>query len=118
MPPRILVVDDDEAIKSFVTMSLTDEGYVVSGASDGYEALQFLNKERPALVLLDMRMPNMDGRSLIEAYHQLPGPHAPIIVMTAGRNTKESTGDLNIQGFLAKPFDLDDLLQLIEQYVG
>ena len=117
MTSTILVVDDDDAIQAFVSMLLANEGYSVTTASNGAEALQFLSQEHPALILLDLRMPAMDGRTLTQAYHRMPGPHAPIIVMTAGRNTDESTNDLNIQGFLAKPFDLNDLLKLIEQHL-
>ena len=114
----ILVVDDDEAIQAFVSLSLANEGFSVRLASDGMQALKLVAEDSPALILLDMRMPNMNGREFINAYHQTNGPHAPIVVMTAGRSKDSSTDALNIQGILAKPFDLDDLLKLVENITG
>jgi DNA-binding response OmpR family regulator len=58
---HILFVDDDESIREFVTMALTDEGYQVSTAPHGAAAIELVNREQPSLILLDMRMPIMDG---------------------------------------------------------
>jgi two-component system, NtrC family, response regulator PilR len=113
----ILVVDDDEAIQTFVSMSLENEGYTVTVASDGLAALQSTDLQQPALILLDMRMPKMDGPTFISAYQNRPGPHAPIIIMTAARNTDDAAIASGIIDVLAKPFDLEQLLDLIQQHV-
>jgi CheY-like chemotaxis protein len=116
--PSVLVIDDDEAIRTFISMSLEDEGYAVNLAASGMAALGFLANHRATLILLDMRMPDMDGRAFASAYRQLPGPHAPIVVMTADRTTIDTTADMDVAGILAKPFDLIDLLNVIARLVG
>ncbi len=115
---RILFVDDDDSIREFVTMALADEGYEVLTAPHGAAALEILAKDTPALILLDMRMPIMDGWSFLKAYQEVPAPHAPIIALTASRNTLESQVPPDVNGFLAKPFDLDELIELVEKYVS
>ena len=116
-PARILVVDDDEGILGFVSEALADEGYEVLAAMDGAEALELAARQPPALILLDMRMPVMDGWQFAEAYRTRPGPHAPIIVMTAARDAPGIANEIHAQGYLAKPFTLNDLLTLAERYV-
>jgi DNA-binding response OmpR family regulator len=113
---RVLIVDDDRAIQEFLKMALRDEGYEVVTASDGQDALKLVRKYQPRLILLDKRMPNMDGRAFVEAYREIEGPHAPIILLTAGRTAAESLTDFHVDAFLAKPFDLNELLELVSQY--
>jgi CheY-like chemotaxis protein len=88
----VLVVDDDEAIRESVAMILVDEGYTVAMAGDGDEALEIVGEQSPALILLDIRMPRMNGLEFAAAYHALPGPHAPIVVMTAGARAAATRG--------------------------
>ncbi len=114
---RVLVVDDDEGILGFIREILTDEGYEVVEAIDGAEALDRARRQRPDLILLDMRMPAMDGWEFAEAYRSAPGPHAPIIVMTAARDAADIAADIHAQGYLAKPFTLDRLLSVVERHV-
>ncbi len=118
MSRHILVVDDDLAIQDFVSMALTNEGYEVVTASDGEAALRQATEAQPALILLDMRMPNMDGPAFIDAYQKLAISPAPIIVLTAGRGTNNALVPFTVAGFLPKPFDLDELLLLVEQFVA
>jgi two-component system, chemotaxis family, chemotaxis protein CheY len=113
----ILAVDDDEGIRGFVQMALEDEGYGVLLARDGVEALELLERTRPELILLDMRMPQMNGWQFIEAYRQAFESHAPIVVMTAGRDAAQAASQVGASGHLAKPFDLHDLIALVERYV-
>ncbi len=112
----ILVVDDDESILEFVREALTDEGYAVLIATDGAQALELARQQPPALILLDMRMPIVDGWQFADTYAQTPGPHAPIIVMTAARDAARITEEIHADGTLAKPFSLDNLLQVVEQH--
>lgn len=115
MPP-ILIVDDDDAIRTFVSMSLDEEGYEVITARNGIEALNLVQQNQPLLILLDMRMPGMDGRTFIEQYQATVELQSPIIVLTAGRNNSQSAAELNVAELLAKPFDLNDLLKVVERY--
>jgi CheY-like chemotaxis protein len=113
----VLVVDDDESIREFVSVALSDEGYDVVTASDGASALETVGREHPSVILLDMRMPIMDGWEFSRAYRALPEPHAPIIVVTAARDAEERASQIQAEGYLAKPFDLDDLLAMVGRYV-
>ena len=109
----ILVVDDDEAILRTLEAVLMDEGYRVLAASDGAVALDLVRQQRPGLILLDMKMPVMDGWGFARAYRAEPGPHAPILVLTAAVNAQQRAADIGAQAYLAKPFDIDDLLAVI-----
>ncbi len=113
---RVLVVDDDESILDFVREALADEGYEVLTATDGAEALEMAAAHPPDLILLDMRMPVIDGWEFAEAYARTPGPHAPLIVMTAARDAASIADEIHAAGYLAKPFTLDDRLSLAGQY--
>ena len=115
--PRILVVDDDTSIRSFVEMALDGEGYAVSTATNGAQALAVSHEVQPDLILLDMRMPVMDGWAFARTYRQQAGPHAPIVVITAATDAGERAAEIQADGFLGKPFDLDELLVLVSQYV-
>ncbi len=115
---QILVVDDDDSIRTFVSMALADEGYTVVTAAHGAAALKSIDQEPPALILLDMRMPIMDGWAFAQAYQQTPAPHAPIITLTAARDAAVFAGQINANSYLAKPFTLDDLLNLVSQFMS
>jgi two-component system, chemotaxis family, chemotaxis protein CheY len=114
----VLVVDDDATIRQFIEMALTDQGYQVLTAEHGQAALDVVPRSRPGLILLDMRMPVMDGWGFAEAYRRTPAPHAPIIVLTAARDADESAREIGADACLAKPFDLRDLLGLIQRYAS
>ncbi len=113
---RVLVVDDDENIRDFVTLALSDEGYEVMTAPHGAAALSLIGESQPDVILLDMRMPTMDGWEFSRIYRQTPGPHAPIIMLTASRDVPESTAQVEPEARLGKPFDVDDLLSLVGRY--
>jgi two-component system response regulator ResD len=119
----VLVVDDDESTRELLQLALSDQGYSVVGAVDGATALQLLGDIRPDLILLDIRMPVMDGEAFLDAYSKLPSPHAPIIVLSAVREFFDSTvfeskGALAADAYLKKPFDLNELYSCIKQYAG
>ena len=79
----ILIADDDAATREFLSFALTDEGYEVHTVPNGAAALCAVAEHQPALILLDTRMPIMDGAAFVQAYHQRRGLHAPIIVLSA-----------------------------------
>jgi two-component system, chemotaxis family, chemotaxis protein CheY len=115
--PSILVVDDDPSIRSFVELALGGEGYRVLTAANGARALDVAGQRAPDLILLDMRMPIMDGWAFAQAYRGQDGPHAPIVVITAATDAGGRAAEIQADGFLGKPFDLDELLALVERYV-
>ena len=112
----ILVVDDDPTIREFVSLVLQDEGYLVDSAPNGIDALRRIEQQPPALILLDMHMPLMDGWDFADAYHSLSPPHAPIIVMTAGHSPQEAGTDIRASAVLPKPFDIEDLIALVQHW--
>jgi CheY-like chemotaxis protein len=116
--PSILVVEDDEAIRGVLEAALVAEGYEVLIAKDGRSALELATRRTPALILLDLRLPGMDGSEFARAYHQLPGRHAPTIVLSAAPDARERASELGVRAFVAKPFDLDQLILLVERYLA
>jgi CheY-like chemotaxis protein len=115
---RVLVVDDDAEIRRFIELALSDRGFEVITAADGRLGLEAARDTPPGVILLDMRMPVMDGWAFTRAYRQTPPPHAPIVVLTAARDAAESAGAVEADAFLAKPFDLRELIRLVGELVG
>ncbi|MEU9844427.1 response regulator transcription factor [Actinomadura sp. NPDC048032] len=110
-PPRILVVDDEPAVRESLTSSLEFEGYRVEGAADGVTALDQVERETPDLVVLDVLMPRMDGLTTCRRLRAL-GATMPVLMLTARDMVGDRvTGlDAGADDYLAKPFDLDELL--------
>jgi len=107
---RVLVVDDDPDIRSFVTLALAMEGYAVREAEDGRDALAVLSVWRPDLILLDLMMPGMDGRAFRERQRSAPELAAiPVVMMSAAHALMAAQAALQPSATLAKPFGLDEL---------
>jgi len=111
----VLVVDDDTSILDTVSAILSGEGYDVVSAATGQEALAAVARKQPLLILLDMRMPVMDGWAVARALHE-QGINVPIVVMTAAESAKRWADEVGAQGYLAKPFGLDELLATVERF--
>jgi two-component system response regulator MprA len=108
---RILVVDDDRAVRESLRRSLAFNGYTVDLAEDGVEALDAIANERPDAVVLDVMMPRLDG---LEVCRQLrsTGDDLPILVLTARDSVSERVSglDAGADDYLPKPFALEELL--------
>ena len=108
---RILVVDDDRAVRESLRRSLSFNGYTVDLAEDGVEALDAITNERPDALILDVMMPRMDG---LEVCRQLrgTGDDIPILVLTARDTVSERVSglDAGADDYLPKPFALEELL--------
>jgi DNA-binding response OmpR family regulator len=122
-PGTLLVVDDDEGIRDFIEATLSDEGYEVRSAPNGRAALELLGPRgpaRPGLILLDMRMPVMDGWEFARAYREAApaGSRAPIVVLTAARDGAGRAAEIAADGYLAKPFGLHELLGTVRQHMA
>ena len=115
---RILVVDDDENIRQIVRLCLSDEGYAVDEAANGEAALAVIQEFKPRLILLDLRMPVMDGWEFARRYRSTPGPHVPIVAFVAALNATQDCADLEPATILTKPFDLDDLLAAVRNQLS
>ena len=108
----ILVVEDEAPIREVLAEILRDEGYAVLVASDGAAALVVVAERRPDLVLTDAMMPRLDGLGLLRRMRADPRTAAiPVIVSSAARHP--SPADLEGAAFLAKPYDLDEVLRAV-----
>jgi two-component system chemotaxis response regulator CheY len=115
-PRLILIVDDDPAIRSTVSEILDMEGYPVETAANGHEALVKVRAVRPWLIILDMRMPIMDGWAFARVLHE-EGIEVPILVMTAAQNARRWAEEIGASAYIPKPFDLDELLNAVNKFV-
>ncbi len=107
---KILVVDDDPAIRRLLVRTLDRAGYAVVEAADARAALSSLGIDKPDLVLLDLGLPDRDGLELLPALVRSPGP--AVIVLTAREATDEKVAalDLGADDYITKPFDTEELL--------
>ena len=106
----ILVADDDPQLLRLVTRNLQMEGYDILSAGDGEQALELIESRTPDLVLLDIMMPKFDGFSVCARVREFSA--VPIILLTArGQDQDKVRGlDLGADGYLTKPFNVDELL--------
>jgi CheY-like chemotaxis protein len=115
----ILVIDDEAEIRFLISELLVDEGYTVAQATNGREALAYLQTANPlpCVILLDLMMPLMNGWDFLYARQSNPvfAP-IPIVAISAFRALAESAAVLGIQGVLDKPFDMDRLLATVQRY--
>ena len=117
MRERVLVVDDDEAIRETVTMVLSGEGYQVHTAGTGVEGLVALASLKADVVLVDLRMPDMDGTQFCRRF-AAQGGTAPTILMTAAARSVSPAEAPGVIATLVKPFDIDDLLRAVSDAVA
>ena len=113
----ILAVDDDPSILDLMTDILTGEGYRVLPAANGLEALQVLEGQKPCVILLDMRMPTMDGWAFAAAMRDR-GLRLPVVVVTAAENARAWAQEIGADAYLSKPFQLRELLHVVERFCG
>jgi len=111
----ILVVEDDAAILSSIVDILEFEGYSVETASDGAEGLAQLERVTPTLVILDMRMPVLNGWDFARIVKER-GIDVPILVMTAAQDASRWAQEIGAEGSIAKPFHILDLLSSVERF--
>jgi CheY-like chemotaxis protein len=113
----VLVVDDDEGVRLVMAAALEDEGWRVATAENGRVALEALQVERPDAIILDLRMPVMDGLGFAERYQQFPEPRAPLILISA-TVTDAAVRQSGAVAGLRKPIDLAVLLDTLERYAS
>ena len=111
-PPLLLVADDDPDILSFVVPSLEQAGFRVLATGDGLEALQLLMNERPALGILDIGMPTLEGTAVLRIVRTMGDDAPAIMFMTAhGLPSDRADGfELGALDYVVKPFDMRELI--------
>ena len=110
--PRILIVDDEARVRDMLADFLRNEGFAVQTAGNGDAALAAIERQRPTLLLLDMRMPVMDGRTLVDVLRSR-GMDLPVVVMTGAADARQHAEELGAVAYVAKPIALPLLLARI-----
>ncbi|MBI4317180.1 MAG: response regulator [Chloroflexi bacterium] len=108
---RVLIVDDDRPLVVMITTILEDEGYAVQTAFNGEEGLNMAKESPPDLILMDLRMPIMDGWTCCRLLREREETQRIPVVVMSGDGAREAVqAELGIRDFLKKPFEMDDLL--------
>ena len=119
MPARVLVVDDEPGLRRLLTDLFSQEGYGVSAASDGAQALERLSEFQPDVVILDLTMPVMGGFTFAEKCHRMDGySDLPIVAVSAVHDmdgVEQRLANVGVHRCLAKPFEVAELLAVVEE---
>jgi len=117
-PARILVIDDDERVRSVLVRTLEDEGYVVDTAVDGRQAIQKSNANFYNLALIDIRLPDMEGTKLLTEMKETT-PKMVKIIVTGYPGLQNAIEAVNrgADGYVVKPFKTEDLLKTVREHL-
>jgi len=113
--PYILVVDDDADFRAGLRTALEMKGYQVDEAANGEEALQKLSDKAPLLVLLDLQMPVMNGREMLQRMRSTPDLKEVPVVIISGFGFEWEAELMGAQGYIGKPFEPEELETTIAQ---
>jgi CheY-like chemotaxis protein len=116
-PRRVLIIEDDEGVRTAMAEILAFEGHFVAEAENGIQALRIAREQRPDLILLDLMMPTMDGwafRAAQQADPELAG--IPVVVVSA--TLSEQVHAIGAVAHLHKPFDLEELLGVVDEHAS
>ena len=114
----ILVIEDQEDIRLAIQLFLESEGFLVRTAENGRDALEIVEKLGvPDLILLDMKMPVMNGWEFSKRFTERYGRSSPIVVMTAAADAESRAAEVHAEGWLGKPFDLSELEGKVRELV-
>lgn len=113
---KILVIEDNNAILDVITLILQSEAYTVSGLQRGSDLMTHLAVFKPDLIIMDIMLPDADGRDLLSQLRtHIPTSEIPVLMISAKYTANTLVhGQHKPNGFIAKPFDIDDLLDKIE----
>lgn len=113
---NILVIEDNHAILDVITLILQSEAYKVNGLNKSADMMQHVEAFKPNLIILDIMLPDADGRELLKQLRSDRNTKDIPVLMISARYTAENVehGEFKPNGFLAKPFDIDELLDRIE----
>ena len=118
---RVLVVDDDEVIRQLITLNLELEGFEVHEAVDGQDALRAVLEIDPAVITLDIMMPNLDGWDAAARLRNNPDTaHIKVVLLSARAQEADVRrgARIGVDAYLTKPFDPDDLVDTVRRLAG
>ena len=113
----VLVVDDDDATRAAERAVLADNGFRVIEARDGAEAMWAVQHDPPAVVVLDVQMPGVDGPSFARSL-RMALRHVPLVILTGARDPRHEADRCNAEAFLAKPFDARELVRIVSRFAA
>jgi len=106
---KVLIADDTDSVRFALRLALEYLGHEVIGfAADGHEAIEKYSSMRPDLIVMDVRMPRMDGLTCTSLLSKTD-PAARVVIVTGSRTTENEARESGARGFLEKPFDVTDL---------
>ena len=113
----VLVVEDDPHLMAAMTMILEELRLTVLSAENGQEALAILERGKPGLILLDMKMPVMDGWEFAKQFYARYGRGIPIVVVTAAEDARKRAAEIGADGYISKPFQIDEFAREVAKFV-
>jgi CheY-like chemotaxis protein len=116
MPPKILAIDDENDVLLIIKTALSGQGYEILTASNGYDGLALAEDQKPDVILLDLRMPEMDGMEVLEQLRDNEKTQSiPVIVLTgiSDKTKIREALDKGITYYIVKPFECQDLISKI-----
>jgi len=113
----VLVVDDDAATRAAERAVLTEDGFRVVEARDGEEAMRVIQIDPPAVVVLDIQMPGIDGPSFALALRKALR-HVPLVILTGVDDPKHEADRCNAEAYLSKPFDAPELVKVVRRFAS
>lgn len=121
----ILLIEDDPDIREAMTEYLEASGYLVATAADGKAGLELLRRQRPAVVILDMHLPMIDGSRVLQSLRSMNGlSDVPVIIVTGGhpgmtqRTAAQFASALNVQQIFVKPVEMSKVLASVQRFAG
>lgn len=112
-PPRVLVIDDDQALLRMVRLSMASDGLEVATARDGVAALEELDAAQFDVIVLDLQMPRMDGRAFFR--EMTARGHNPQVVILSAYGAEQAQRELKVAAAVPKPFDPDALIETVRR---
>lgn len=109
----VLVVEDEPSIRELLCDAFEQEGLEVITASEGEQAVRIAKARRPAVVILDMGLPLIDGGAVADAIREAYGDSVPFVVVTATRRIEEAAARIGAARYFTKPFDVPDLVRAV-----
>ena len=111
----VLVVDDDEATRSAERAVLVEDGFRVTEARDGAEAMRAIQADPPAVVVLDIQMPGVDGPAFAREL-RMTLKRVPLVILTAVEDPKHEADRCNAEAYLSKPFNAPEFLEVVRRF--
>jgi len=116
---RVLVIDDEPTIRELITDALCEFGFEVEAAANGAAAFEVMRRWAPDAIVLDLMMPRLDGTAFVDLLRLNPGFQSiPVLLVTASYSAQEAAERIGAKAFLAKPFELDRLIELVAELTG